>query len=76
MDRNVPAFAVRTDKQSGCCLFLLRRQGPGAGEPLTVVMREALHLPGVWVLLAASRGGGWGGLGAADWGQCRGTQKL
>lgn len=67
MARNVPAFAVRTDKQSGCCLFLPRRPGPGVGQPLAVVMREALHLPGLWILP--------GGGGQQSGGRCGGTQK-
>ena len=46
--RNGPAFAVRTDKQSACCLLLPR---PPAlllrvGGVACDVMKEALRLPG------------------------------
>lgn len=68
--RNGPAFAVRTDKQSACCLFLPR---PPAlllrvGGAICDVMKEALHLPGT----ASPAGrlldrGSWGGhLGGAS----------
>lgn len=55
MVRNGPAFAVRTDKQSACCLFL---PGPPAlllrvGGAACDVMKEALHLPGQRVLRVA-----------------------